>query len=252
MAAPLFGQTLPPLEHFQCYAVKAATPPPVDPRVRLFDQFETAGEDVEVLRARRFCNPVEKHHRNQIFRVEDDRQHLMFYSTYPQDGPVRLVALSNQFNAPGAAYQLWWLGEPVSLAVPTHKPPHDRPEGLDHYRCYAASGSQILEPVRLADQFVPLHGRYVLNPVLFCNPVRKVHVTGAQTPILNPDQHMACYSTTRVPFQTNRDIINQFGVQVVAVGPPDTLCVPTRKLGFATIPDAPIGAAGRSDSPGEP
>ena len=236
-ASPTFAQA-PPLEHFQCYVVLRAEPPFVV-KVGLKDQFTT--EDVEVARARRFCNPTFKFHRNQLFRIEDVRQHLTFYATFPQDGPLRFVALSNQFNPPGAAQQVWRVREAVSLAVPTHNPPHDRPVGLDHYRCYAANGNQTFEQVGLLDQFLPFGGRVVLDPVLFCNPVEKTDPAGVVTPILQPDVHMACYSMTRVPFQTSRDIINQFGPQVVALGPPDTLCVPTRKIGFVTIPDAPIG-----------
>src|SRR5262245_5987230 len=99
LAAPATAQT-PPLEHFQCYAVLASTPPPLV-KVRLTDQFNTAAlpfEDVEVVRAIRFCNPVAKFHRGQNFPIQDDRQHLTFYATFPQTAPVRLVALANQFN----------------------------------------------------------------------------------------------------------------------------------------------------------
>jgi hypothetical protein len=48
---------------------------------------------------------------------------------------------------------------------------------------------------------------------------------------------------TRVPFETTREIRNQFGPQTFALGPADTLCVPTRKIGFQTIPDGPIGGS---------
>jgi hypothetical protein len=249
LALPAAAQTTTQLEHFQCYAVLAATPP-VDVKVRLQDQFNSAtvpGDDVEVVRANRFCNPVTKVHRNQTFPIRDDRQHLTIYATFPQTAPVRLVALSNQFNPVGAAQQVWWLHEPVALAVPTQKLPHDRPQGLDHYRCYLAKGTATFtaELVRLIDQFIPAAGHVVLNPSMFCNPVKKTRLdTGEVTPIVNPDQHLACYVMTRVPFQTSRDVINQFGPQTLAIGAPDTLCVPTRKLGFATIPDTPFGSVG--------
>jgi hypothetical protein len=242
VATPLFAQAV-PLEHFQCYSVLNATPN-VNVPLGLRDQFNQAGtapEQVNALRAMRFCNPAGKFHRNQFFPIADDRQHLMLYATFPQAGPVRAVALSNQFDRAGQN-QVWWLGEPVAILVPTQKPPHPKPEGLDHFRCYAASGPAVLETVGLIDQFLPFGGRAVLNPKLFCNPVEKTRLdTGEVTPILHPDLHLACYSTTRVPFQTSRDIINQFGTQVVNLGPPDTLCVPTRKLAWVPIPDAPIG-----------
>jgi hypothetical protein len=241
-STPLFAQAIPPLEHFQCYVVLRHEPG-VSVRVALLDQFNDP-EEVEVVRARRFCNPVGKFHRNQQFPIADERQHLTFYATFPQSSPVRFVALSNQFNPPGVAQQVWVLREAVSLAVPTQKLPHDRPV-MNHYRCYAASGPQTFEQVGLIDQFLPFGARFVLNPVLFCNPVRKTRLdTGEVSPVLDPDQHLACYSTTRVAFQTTRQIVNQFGQFAIAVGPPDTLCVPTRKIAFVTIPDAPAGTGG--------
>jgi hypothetical protein len=240
LATPALAQTAPQLEHFQCYAIRRADPQ-INVRVALRDQFPTpatAPDEVEVLRARRFCNPTLKFHRNQLSNIIDDTQHLTFYATFPQEGPARVVALSNQFNPAGAPYQQWWLAEPVALAVPTHKPPHNRPQNLDHFRCYAASGNPVNEVVGLRDQFLPLGGRYVLHPTLFCNPVEKRRLdTGEVTPIKNPDLHLACYSMTRAKFEGVRNVINQFGVQVMAFGPADTLCVPTRKLGFVTIPD---------------
>ena len=246
-ATPLFAQA-PPLEHFQCYAVRQATPNVVVP-LGLRDQFSATGaaEQVDAVRALKFCNPVGKFHRNQFFPVVDIRQHLTFYATFPQSAPLRVVTLSNQFDRTAAQPQVWIVREPVAIAVPTHKPPHDKPAGLDHFRCYVAHATGALTPevVGLVDQFLPFGGRLVLHPALFCNPVQKTRLdTGEVTPIQNPDAHLACYTTTRVPFTGTRDVDNQFGAQVLVFGPPDTLCVPTRKLAFTTIPDAPIGGAG--------
>jgi hypothetical protein len=238
VTTPLFAQT-PPLEHFQCYAVLRSDPL-INVPLKLRDQFEE--DDVEALRARRFCNPAGKFHRNQFFPIQDQRQHLTFYATFPQASPLRLVQLSNQFDRPDAPPPTWRVREAVALAVPTHKPPHDRPEGLDHYRCYAANGQPAFEGVGLVDQFLPALGHFVLDPVLFCNPVQKTRVdTGEVTPIKNPDVHMACYSMTRVVFQRTQTIENQFGRQTFALGPPDTICVPTRKISFTEIPDTPVG-----------
>jgi hypothetical protein len=217
--------------------------------LELRDQFTPAGaavDPVEAVRVLKFCNPAGKFHRNQFFPVADIRQHLTFFATYPQSEPVRIVVLSNQFDRTAAQPQTWIIGDAVLLAVPTHKPPHDAPVGLDHYRCYQAHSTAALTPeiVGLIDQFLPFGGRAVLHPSLFCNPVAKKRLdTGGVTPIQNPDVHMACYTTTRVPFTTNRDIETQFGRQTLVIGPPDTLCVPTRKINWVQIPDAPIGTA---------
>jgi hypothetical protein len=83
----------------------------------------------------------------------------------------------------------------------------------------------------------------VLDPLLFCNPVEKTHGT-VVTPIEHKEAHLTCYSMTRVRFTREVAMRNQFGVQNLVVGPPDILCVPTRKLSWQQIPDANPGAAG--------
>jgi hypothetical protein len=238
----LFAQTVTPREHYQCYAVLKADPLTLDIPVRLRDQFGV--DDVDVVRARRFCNPTRKFHRNQFQPVQDIRRHLTFYATFPQSSPLRLVQISNQFDRPGTTPPTWRVREAVSLAVPTQKPPHDRPEDLDHYRCYAANGNPVFEGVGLADQFqTAFMGHFVLDPVLFCNPVQKTRLdTGETSPVFNRELHLACYSMTRVPFERTQDVANQFGRQTFALGPPDTLCVPTRKLAVKEIPDVTLSA----------
>lgn len=234
LSSPAHGQAF-NLEHFQCYAIRAAEPHP-DAKVNLKDQFETP-DDVEVVRARRFCNPTRKIDENGNFPIEDINQHLTFYATYPQIGPLRWAVVSNQFGQ----RQVLVLREPVGLAVPTLKPPHEFPKGLDHFRCYAASGASVNKGVRLSDQFItPLTGHFVLNPKLFCNPVQKTH-DDVVTEIQNPDQHLTCYAMTRTQYQDGREVRNQFGDQAFRIGPADTLCVPSRKLVWQQIPDSPIG-----------
>lgn len=232
-AGPAASQP-PRLEHFQCYGIQKADPHP-SAVVGLRDQF--GAEEVEVVRAKHFCNPTRKIDANGSFPIEDVRQHLTFYSTYPQTSPLRWAVTGNQFGA----QQVLVLREPVALAVPTHKPPHEAPKGLDHFRCYAAYGARVNKGVRLSDQFItPLTGHFVLNPVMFCNPTLKRH-DDTVTEIQNPDEHLTCYSMTRAQFKTERDVRNQFGAQFFAIGAPDTLCVPSRKLAWGVIPDTPIG-----------
>jgi len=245
LTAPAFlSAQVPPLEHFQCYAIRKADPHPIA-SVGLVDQFKTPEDSIEVLRARRFCNPTRKVDENGQFGINDIRQHLTFYATYPQEGPLRWAVVSNQFGQ----RQVLILREPVALAVPTHKPPHEAPKGLDHFRCYAANGAAVNKGVGLSDQFItPLTGHFVLNPKMFCNPVQKRH-NDTITEIQNPDEHLTCYSMTRVPFNMQRDVRNQFGGQSFQIGPPDTLCVPSRKLLWGQIPDAPVGAAGLQGVP---
>ena len=100
------------------------------------------------------------------------------------------------------------------------------------------------EGVALSDQFIEnFTGHLILNPAIFCNPTRKIPIepAGEEVGIQNGDLHLTCYSMTRVRFEGEASINNQFGQQRLAVGPPDTLCVPTRKLEWFEIPDLPIG-----------
>ncbi len=241
IAGPADAQPTFALEHFRCYPVRKIDPD-VTATVDLLDQFNTPEVGIDVRRAVRFCNPTRKFHQGQLFNIEDPRQHLTFYATFPQEGPLRVAVVDNQFGQ-----QVLLLREPVALAVPTLKldPPHRPPVGLDHFRCYAAHGTAAIQPVvvALSDQFItPFTGHFVLNPVSFCNPVRKRH--GDQiTEIQHPDAHLTCYSTTRVRFTRETAIENQFGANRLVVGPPDRLCVPTRKLAWREIPDLPLGTS---------
>lgn len=240
------------LEHFQCYPVlsfdTAAPAPPII--VELSDQFEQE-VTVRVGLARRFCVPTTKIHANKVFDVTDADQHLMLYATSPETGPRRIVSIRNQFGR-----QKLLTREPVAIAVPTRKlfpGQHEFPGGLDHYRCYAATGRDIQQKVALNDQFSSaLQGHLVIDPVAFCNPVQKTDTAGNVWPIRDRDAHLACYGMTRVPFQGLTYVENQFESE-----PPgqyrlfaaDTLCVPTAKLGFEEIPDRVPGAVPDKTAP---
>ena len=166
----------------------------------------------------------------------------MFYSTFPQSEPLRVVELDNQFGR-----QTLLLREAVALAVPTEKRipgPHPFPLRLDHFRCYGAWGAFANTSVWLSDQFItPFTGHFVLNPVSFCNPVQKRDVTGGVTPIQHPELHLTCYSMTRVDNTRDVSTRNQFGAQALEAGVSDRLCVPTLKVSVTEIPDGPIGAS---------
>ena len=149
------------------------TPHP-DAVVGLLDQFDDP-ENVEVVRARRFCNPVGKFHRGQFSPVQDERQHLTFYATFPQSAPLRIVRLSNQFNPAGRPSRCGGYGKLWPWLCPRTSRRTTRPWALTTIGCYAANGNPVFEGVGLVDQFVPFVGHFVLNPVLFCNPVQKTH-----------------------------------------------------------------------------
>ncbi len=240
----LWGQdALHRLEHFQCYPVLDSEPE-IATEVGLLDQFnvDNAFAKVKVRTALRFCNPTRKIHRRFDAGVRDIRQHLTMYSTFPQAGPRRIVAIRNQFGR-----QRLIVREPIALAVPTRKldgglAPHDFPLGLDHFRCYSATGRPPRRDnavVGLSDQFVlDTHKHLVFEPVSFCNPAVKVTPDGAEFPIHNERAHLTCYSMTRTRFEGRVVVANQFDEeQFFELGPADTLCVPTQKLQVDAIDD---------------
>ncbi len=242
IASPLWAQGF-ELQHFRCYPV-LKTEPDLKGTVELQDQFDSPtgpGERVDFFRAKRFCNPTAKYHSGlpiPFFPITDDRQHLTFYPTFPQQAPIRVAVVENQFGP-----QTLLLRAPVAMAVPTRKLEpilHEFPDGLDHFRCYGAWGSPISEGVFLSDQFLTgFAGHLVLNPVAFCNPARKrpIEPPGEEVPIQNRDLHLTCYSMTRVQFEGETLVTNQFDDQALSVGFPDTLCAPSRKVDWFPIGD---------------
>jgi hypothetical protein len=135
------------------------------------------------------------------------------------------VTVANQFGLHDLEIQ-----KPDALCVPTEKfPPAPVPLLRDHYKCYEASGPLVGAPVNLLDQFGPASVT-LIEPVLFCNPVDK---NGEG--ISNDFDHLTCYQTEPpgvpvglIPF------LNQFHEDVLDVGPPVALCVPSEKLGWTT------------------
>jgi hypothetical protein len=229
----LAGQDL-KLEHFQCYPVRLQEPPPGE-IITLFDQFNPNGEDVEVARASRFCNPTRKIHGRNVVGVSEPDHHLTIYATNPSAQPNRVVAIRNQFGR-----QKLRLRDAVGVAVPTQKflNGHNFPIGLDHLRCYAASGLEVNDKVGLSDQFIlPVTGHRVIEPVAFCNPAKKIH-GGLRFGVEHPEAHLTCYSMSRVKFEKSFGIGNQIQREAkFLAGPPDTLCVPTQNIAWESLPD---------------
>ncbi len=112
----------------------------------------------------------------------------------------------------------------------------DDPLPKDHLLCYQAkipnqAPDFVPFPVELADQFHPPleTGKIVVLPVAVCTPVDK---NGEG--IVDPDTHMVCYlirdaSGGSAPAQVPVRMANQFGEQILVVGAPRLLCVPSTK-----------------------
>jgi len=102
---------------------------------------------------------------------------------------------------------------------------------LDHFKSYnVADASPIGRNVSLKDQFVNIQAT-VRQAMLFANPTTKVHMPPAMD-ISNPDHHLTFYWLNHTEYgrQWNVEVKNQFGTQLLTVGGPVALAVPTQKL----------------------
>ena len=214
------------LDHFKCYFTrpdKSLFEP-----VRLEDQFDAADkivEDVRVLVAVRFCNPVKKIRGGQVTSILNPDHHLTLYLIAPTaPTPARLVMVKNQFGV-----RKLKVFDPEVLAVPTQKAPHPPPVGLDHFKCYRTYGTPINTVVSLEDQFHREPEVRVVEPFGLCNPVEKEHPPESVTPIKNPKAHLVCYKITPTPITKILTVVNQFGPQTLVVRDADLLCVPSEK-----------------------
>jgi len=241
LAAAASGQTTHPVvDHFKCYFIPDQTVFPVE-QLTLQDQFDVAANIEEVvkdLRAVRLCNPVEKIHVNtRTTPITNPKAHLMLFRIPPQPIVPRDVVVKNQFG-----HQVLAVRDPQVLAVPTAKtradlgqlPPDGLPTGLDHFKCYSASGKRVKDRVTLKDQFHTEQVR-VLDPIGFCNPTRKIH-NGVATGVQDAETHLTCYTITPSPFAgASLHIANQFGRGQIRVLKADVLCVPSRKLSWSYL-----------------
>jgi hypothetical protein len=234
------------VDHFRCYIVPQS--PTLNVNVQLIDQFDAAAneeEQITQLIIVRFCNPVQKTlPTGDVTPIVDIKHHLTLFLINPQPMVLRTVVIKNQFGQ-----QVLTTADAKVLAVPTGKglPPNPPPPpstDLDHYKCYSASGNAVNATVLLKDQFLS-ENTTVQRPVLFCNPVKKIHGT-VVVGIQNPDVHLTCYVTSASHFPgTSINIRNQFvALNNLALRQPDLLCVPSLKLAWAAATAADPAGAG--------
>ena len=108
-----------------------------------------------------------------------------------------------------------------------------QPPGLDHFVCYAASGTGFKTPnVLLQNQFSPKGFQAATGAVVsHCNPVVKTLPSGAVTGVRNPRAHLACVAIKPATKQPSMvvDVVNQFGKARLTTGAPFALCLPSWK-----------------------
>jgi hypothetical protein len=213
------------LNHFQCYEVHA----PIDPipNVSLIDRFGPS--TVDLIEARRLCNPADKNHEDPS--APFDPEHLTGYrikQRAPRFARLRGKEIVNQFGTIVAD-----LVKPDYLLVPSAKslsgdPPPLVDPGVDHFKCYKVARARARVPgVAVDDQFGPLIVD-IKKPQRFCVPVDK-NGEGVQ----DPGANLMCYhvrlATTSPPFTAPGLLFvhNQFGPDQFVVARPTELCVPS-------------------------
>lgn len=202
------------LDHYKVYSSNS-NKETVD-EVTLEDQFGPKDARASVIEF--FANPVKKNEEN----VNDGRTHLNWYRI-EESGPYvkREVEFSNQFGDD----QIWTIGKPVYLLVPTEKDHTGSPNETKHFKCYEVlSAPPLGRQVTLEDQF----GRQVTTVgkgMYFCTPVKKNDKGATDL----KGKHLACYQIS--PQDANRlvNTKNQFGDYDVNVEKSVMLCVPSDK-----------------------
>jgi hypothetical protein len=215
-----------PLDHFSCYfAADERGYIPVGEVVYLEDQFGAV--QAEVGYAGWFFSPVEKWH-DGVTPISNPDHHLTMYSLdYDVEPQMWYVNVDNQFGI-----QQLIVEGPVGLAVPTQKVEpeyHQPPVGLDHFLLYnVIEGPYVDVVVGLEDQFGDQPEVLVTAPIGFGIPVQKTH-NGVVTEIENPEAHLVFYQIEWGEFETNVQVVNQFGTQTLDIEGPYLLAVPSEK-----------------------
>jgi hypothetical protein len=212
-----------PTDHFKCYnATEGTLEPPIV--ATLDDQFVT-GDEVQVLNAVWFCNPVQKTVGTGVTPITEPLNHLTLYPiSVKETAPARRVLISNQFGD-----QTITVTAPRLLAVPTEKNDEGEPDNISHFKCYEAEGPALNAPVVLQDQFDMERVR-LLAPRFLCNPATKT-VGGVTTAPELDEQHLACYTLnpSARPPRDFVDIENQFETDVLQIEASNFVCVPSGK-----------------------
>jgi hypothetical protein len=207
-----------PLDHFLDYSIGPGTPAFVPRTVTVRDQFRTS--QVRVVEPLRLLVPVSK----DGGRINRSDAHLKCYRIEEPTFAPRAIGVQNQFGA-----QNLQVGQPTRLCNPAAKAlppasPGPIPSGLDHFRCYGATGSALNRPVALNDQF-GAQQVIVGRPEYLCSTASK-----NGSPIERPAALLVCYELGGIdPFTSRRARLrDQFGVQTSTVVRPGKLCVPSR------------------------
>jgi hypothetical protein len=173
-----------------------------------------------------FCAPTSKNGAE----ILEPEEHLTMYAAPQELTPHLTVFTEDQFGA----RTLEVVGARV-LLVPTQKLVGDLefPKRLNHYWCYEANGEPVGVSVTLEDQISGPDTVRVEQPVLFCNPVVKIHA-GKRFRIEERQVHLTCYDIhgPQRSKEAEFGITNQLETDTFRVTAFELLCVHSEKHGF--------------------
>jgi hypothetical protein len=200
------------VDHYKCYLASGAA---VDAGVSLLDQFGLTSAIVTVPRL--FCTPASKNGEP----IADPVTHLTCYDTTPPGLAPGQMPILNQFTP---APDTLSLTEANMVCAPSTK--QVVVEKAEHFQSYPVSAAAGIEGpvVQIDDQFGS-QTTDLGSPIRFLVPVDK-NDEGIDDPI----SHSTCYEITDGVAGPLVISTNQFGVQPLTLGVPESLCVPTEKL----------------------
>ena len=200
------------VDHYKCYLASGAA---VDVGVSLQDQFGSTS--AIVLSPRLFCTPASKNGEP----ISDPVAHLTCYDTTPPGLAPGPIPILNQFtDSPDTLGLL----EADMVCVPSTK--QVVAPGTDHFQSYPVSAATGIEgPVVQIEDQLGTQTTNLGSPIRFLVPVDK-----NDEGIDDPFSHSTCYQITDGVAGPPVISTNQFGVQPLTLGVPESLCVPTEKL----------------------
>ena len=220
----------PGLDHFQCYEIHA--PVRIIPGVGLDDEFGTS--TVDVIEARRLCNPADKNGEDPSAPADPDHfEGYKIRQRTPNFVPVRNRAVVNQFGT-----QVLTLVKPDFLFVPSAKsivaPPAPLANpAVDHFKCYRVSGRFRRSGITVTDQFGTI-GVDITRPIRLCTAANK-----NDEGVLDEAARLLCYKVRRTSTFTAPGTVfvnNQFGPDTFGVFRPTELCVPSLEVEPSPVP----------------
>ena len=219
-------------EHYQGWRIE---PLEYQGVVHVQDQIMT--DDMDLLSIEYLCNPAQKVHNEDTFKIKNPNNHLTWYRAEGRD-TLLLINYVNQLESTNVV-----INQAEYLLVPTQKMPHAPPQNLDHYKAYRIIQPEPIQTtIFLRDQIDDLMGPSepveFLVPLYFLTPAMKNYEEMYDT----VTHYVAYEINPKKIFQYPYMTIDQFGDHNLAVLQNDLLMIPTKKILVESPPDSLLGS----------